>query len=216
MTIAEVLRQAGYRTYMSGKWHVTHDRFLGAEASRHNWPCQRGFDRFYGIIGGGGSYFSPDSLTRDNTRISAGDAFYLTDALSEAALSMLGEHFLSPNDQPFFLYLSYTAPHFPVHAKPEDIEKYRGKYLMGWDRLRSERHERMISEGIVDQSWILSDRDTDIPAWADLSSGQKAEMDLRMVIYAAQIDCMDQGIGRVLASLEKSGSLENKVNWLWT
>lgn len=211
VTIAEVLRESGYRTYMSGKWHLCHDRYLEPEGPKHNWPCQRGFDHYFGILRGGSSYFNPRSLTRDNTQIEPWEDFYLTDAFSDAAVDFIDGHFEKGSDQPFFLYLSYTAPHFPIHAKPGDIAKYRGKYQQGWERLRSERHERMKAEGLVDSSWGLSDRDVDIPSWDDLSSEKKREMDLRMAIYAAQIDCMDQGIGRVIETLRRQKALENTV-----
>jgi arylsulfatase len=140
-----------------------------------------------------------------------GDGFYMTDAFTDHAVKMVGEASARPN--PFFLYLAYTAPHWPLHALPEDIEKYRGKYMKGWDALRAERHEKQLSSGIVDRRWKLSPRDAGVPAWADLPQKQREEWDLRMAVYAAQVDRMDRGIGRVLDSIEKAGRLDNTIVW---
>ena len=132
-TIAEVLKPAKYSTYLSGKWHVTPKIYPGS--SQHNWPRQRGFDRFYGTIHGAGSFFDPNSLTRQNTLISPyadkeyePDVFYYTDAINDHATRFINEH---KGEDPFFLYIAHTAPHWPMHALPEDIEKYKGRYDAG-------------------------------------------------------------------------------------
>ena len=211
VTIAEILQQAGYATYMSGKWHLTLDRDMGPEGPTDNWPRQRGFDRYFGILSGGGSYFTPTTLTLDNTRIEASGDFYLTDAISDHAVDFLREHPRSKPSSPFFLYVAYTAPHFPIHARPADIEKYRGSYRKGWEHLRAERYARLLELGLISDSWTLSPPDSDIADWDSLTPGKKKEMDLRMAIYADQVDSMDQGIGRILAALDQMGVADDTL-----
>jgi arylsulfatase len=201
-TIAELLRLAGYRTLMVGKWHVTH-----LKGGEKNWPLQRGFERFFGLIGSVRSYYDPPTLTRDNTPVKAGKGFYLTDALTDQAIAYLNEFAKKP--EPFFLYVAYTAPHWPLQALPEDVARYRGKYRAGWDALRQARHKRMIEMGLVDPRWPLAPRDPEAPAWE--KAEHKDWQDLRMAVYAAQIDRMDQGIGRILKSLRASGQEENTL-----
>jgi arylsulfatase len=196
VTIAEALRPAGYRTLMAGKWHVTRDL-----KNHANWPRQRGFDRFFGTITGAGSFYDPVSLTRENTPIEAGKDFYYTDALSDQAVSYIDEYAKQP--EPFFLYLAYTSPHWPLHALEADAAKYKGRYKDGWDALRLERHRRMIGMGLVDKRWPLTPRDASVPAWND--AGHKAWQQRRMEVYAAQVETMDRGIGRVMASLRRAG-----------
>jgi len=210
VTIAEVLKQAGYSTYITGKWHLTYDGYQ--DGPKHNWPCQRGFDRFYGTIAGSGSYFKPDKLTKNNTRIYAPDeGHYYTDAISNYAADFITEHDQLNGDKPFFLYVAYTCPHWPLHAKQKDIEKYKGKYLKGWDVLRAERHKRMLKMGIVDKAWPITPRDENVQAWDNIEPAERKLWDLRMAVYAAQIDCMDQGIGRTISALEKTGKLNNTL-----
>lgn len=206
MTIAELLRKGGYRTYHAGKWHVGG---LGRNDAR-NHPMNRGFDRVYGS-GGGGNYFALSPLYLDKKSMQPGEDFYATDAFSDRAVRFIEEHGLEHKDRPFFLHLCYTAPHFPLHAKPNDIAKYRGKYREGWDALRRNRHERMKKLGIVQQDWPLSPRDPVAKAWGEVPEGEREEWDLRMAVYAAMIDCMDQGIGRVLQVLDRIGAAENTL-----
>jgi len=128
VTIAEVLKQAGYSTYMTGKWHLTYDKYW--DGPKHSWPRQRGFDRFYGTIAGGGSYFNPNALTRDNTRIKApAKGYYYTDAISDNAVKFITEHNRSNGDKPFFIYVPFTAVHYPIVEPQERIDKYDGKPL---------------------------------------------------------------------------------------
>jgi arylsulfatase len=204
VTIAEVLKQAGYSTYMSGKWHVT--KYRQPEGPKHNWPCQRGFDRFFGTIHGAGSFFDPCSLTRDNTQIPPGDGFYYTNAISDNAVTYIREH---KADNPFFMYVAYTATHWPMHALPEDIARYNGRYDGGWDALRAERHKRMIKMGIVDKNWKITPRDKAVPPWAEAKD--KAWFARRMEVYAAMLDCMDQGIGRIISELKRSGRFDDTL-----
>ena len=212
VTIAEVLKQAGYATYMSGKWHVTKHR--GPDGPKYNWPRQRGFDRFFGTIHGAGSFYDPCSLTRDNTQIPPGsDDFYYTNAISDNAVKFVREHAArvpakrGPN--PFFMYVAYTAPHWPMHALPEDIAKYKGRYARGWDALRVQRHRRMIEMGIVQSKWKLTDRDSRVPPWEQAENKQWHQR--RMEVYAAMVDCLDQGIGRIVSELRKADDFENTL-----
>ncbi len=206
VTIAEVLREAGYGTFMSGKWHVTrhfHD-------PTHNWLCQRGFDEFYGILTGACSFFQPNTLTLDNEHIEPPPGpFFLTDAISDQAASQVRRHVEQRPEQPFFQYIAYTAPHWPLHAHPEDVARYRGRFDRGWDALREERLQRLIEMGIIHPDWRLSPRDPTQPPWQE---AQDKEWQVRrMEVYAAQIDRMDQGIGRVLEALRETGQWENTV-----
>ncbi len=204
VTIAQVMKSAGYSTYMAGKWHVT--PYKNPEGPKHNWPLQRGFDRFFGTIHGAGSFYDPNSLTLDNTMIPPWEDFYYTDAITDYAAKYITEH---QTDNPFFMYVSYTAAHWPMHAKPSDIAKYEGRYDTGWDALRRERHARMIDLGLVDKRWPLTPRDEQVPAWED--EPMKEWQTRRMEVYAAMVDCMDQGIGRIIATLEAKGLLDNTL-----
>jgi arylsulfatase len=208
VTIAEVLKQAGYSTYMSGKWHVT--KSIKPDGDKHNWPLQRGFDRFFGTIHGAGSFYDPNTLTRDNTQIVPdSDDFYYTNAISDNAVKFIAEHKSRNPDEPFFMYVPYTAPHWPMHALPEDIARYKGRYDGGWDALRAERHKRMIEMGIVESKWKITPRDKAVPPWAEAKDKQWFAR--RMEVYAAMVDCLDQGVGRIVSELKKAGSFENTL-----
>lgn len=209
VTMAEVLRNQGYRTYMSGKWHISSELNTPSDS----WPKQRGFDHFYGTIIGAGSFYDPNTLTRGNENIEHEAKedldFFYTDAISDQAVNYIEEHQKTAPDQPFFQYVAYTAPHWPLHAHEEDIEKYKGRFDEGWDVLREKRMKRMKAMGIIDDSWDLSDRDPSQPAWEEASD---KEWRLRcMEVYAAQIDRMDQGIGRIMDSLKNTGQLDNTL-----
>ena len=211
VTIAEVLRQAGYTTYMSGKWHVTKQvgHWSGNQnlTSKHNWPCRRGFDRFYGTIHGAGSFFDPITLTRDNTPIEPEtDSYYYTDAISDNTVKYINEN---KTNRPFFCYVAHTAPHWPLHALPEDIAKYKGRYDKGWDALRAERLERMIKMGIIKPDWKLTARDPRVQPWEQAAN--KEWQVRRMEVYAAQIDSVDQGVGRIVSALKKTGRFDNTL-----
>ena len=205
-TIAEMLRANGYHTYMSGKWHV-------GEKPEH-WPRRRGFDRYFGLISGASSYYE---IIRDQPRIRAmarddtpwsppAEGFYMTDAFTDHALEFLEEH---PLGDPFFLYLAYTAPHWPLHALPEDIARYRDRYTGGWDVLRHERYRRQLDLGLIDSTWGLPPRPQHLPAWED--EPNKQDWAHRMAVYAAMVDRMDQGIGRIIDQLRTMGVLNNTL-----
>ena len=210
-TIAEVLGPAGYRTYMTGKWHVT--RNVGPEGPKDNWPLQRGFDRYYGTIQGGGSYYDPTSLTRGNTQISPfndpeydPETFYYTNAISDNAVKFIQEHNEATPEDPFFLYVAYTSAHWPMHALPEDTERFKGKYKGGYTAIREARFERMKEMGLIDPDWELSPQ---AMQWEDVDS---QEWEQRcMEVYAAMIYRMDAGIGDIVAFLEESGQLDNTL-----
>jgi arylsulfatase len=211
VTIAEVLRPAGYGTYMAGKWHVTGNIKPGG--AKDNWPCQRGFDRFYGTIHGAGSFYDPNSLTRDNTQISPyadeqykPKKFYYTDAISDHAVRFIADHFDKHADKPMFMYVAYTAAHWPMHALEKDIAKYRGKYDGGYEPIRKARFERLRKMGMINRDWPLSPQAGDWDAVAD-----KAWEARCMEVYAAMVDCMDQGIGRIVAELKKQDQLDNTL-----
>ncbi len=202
-TIAQVLKSAGYQTGMAGKWHVT-----PVNESKQNWPLQRGFDRYYGIIHGAADYFNPATLTYGNDPVKpAGSGFYLTDAIGDYAVRFLDEFSRKPD--PFFLYTAFTAPHWPLHAHAEDIRKYQGRYKSGWDQLREERHNRQLQMGMLPKRWDLSARDTHVPAWKD--TPDQAWQSRRMEVYAAMVDRMDQNVGRILAKLKETGRERNTL-----
>jgi arylsulfatase A-like enzyme len=209
VTIPEALRTNGYRSYMSGKWHVASNLTEPTES----WPMQRGFDAFFGTIIGAGSFYDPNTLTRGNENIEheAQDdkEFFYTDAISDQAAAYIREHAQEHAEQPFFQYVAYTAPHWPLHAHDSDIAKYKGRFDAGWDALREARLKRMVDAGIIDKSWALTERDPTQPAW--LQAEHKQWLARCMEVYAAQIDRMDQGIGRILDALEQTGQLDNTL-----
>ena len=207
VTMAELLGEVGYHTYMAGKWHLGYH-------GKEKWPRQRGFDRFYGSIAGATSYFKPQGdrgITLDNENLDPPTApdYYTTDAFTDYALKFLDSR---EDDRPFFLYLAYTAPHWPLHAREEDIAKYVGKYRdIGWDKLREQRLARQKELGIVDASVQLPPRDEGARAWSELNENQRSQLDYRMAVYAAMVDRMDQNIGRVVNWLEQKDQLENTL-----
>lgn len=208
-TIAEVARSAGYSTFLTGKWHVSQN--INDDGPKTSWPLQRGFDRYYGTIQGAGSYFDPAALCRDNHLISPfrdaaykTDSFYYTDAITHEAIRFIKERDAS---KPFFLYVTYTAAHWPLHAKPADIAKYKGKYDKGWDVIRDARFNKLRHEGLISNNTELAP--ADYPGW---NNGiDKAVQAARMEVYAAIIDDMDQGIGAIREALKQQGIDNNTV-----
>ena len=208
VTIAEALGGAGYRTLMCGKWHVGGD-FEPREADSwrvgdvdHPSPRQRGFDRFFGMLDGVASFFHPHFLMEDDQRVEiTGDDFYLTDAISGKACDMIAE--AAADEVPFFLYLAYNAPHWPLHAPAEDIARYEGVYNRGWDGIRTARHENMIAAGVLENPWDISPRDAEAPPWEGVDDRDWEAA--RMAVYAAMVDRMDAGVGRILGELGRLG-----------
>lgn len=211
LTIAEVLKSVGYNTYMSGKWHLTRSYDETMSSDKHNWPLQRGFDRFFGTIPGGGSFFTPNGLATGNDIINPDQPFYYTDAISDSTVNFIRENVEKGSENPFFIYVAYTAPHWPLHAIENDIERYKGNYDKGWDLLREERFNRMKELGIIPKNTILTERHKDASAWYSIPKRLKPELARRMEVYAAQIDNMDQGIGRIIEELEKNGEIDNTI-----
>ena len=212
VTIAEVLGSAGYQTSLSGKWH------LGSSSPRR--PVDRGFDEYYGLMDGCCNFFNPvqpdpqykggrvrvfghnDQLIEEFP-----EDFYTTDAFSDHAAATIRRY--AALQRPFFVHVCYTAPHYPLHAKPQDIAKYKGKYGMGWFELRRQRHGRQLEMGLLDPQWKLAPEDPHAVPWEGVSHRDLWE--LRMSVYAAMIDCMDQGIGRILAALQDTNTARNTL-----
>jgi arylsulfatase len=208
VTIPQALKRNGYRTYMSGKWHVASSLTKPTDT----WPLQRGFDEFYGTIIGAGSFYDPNTLTRGNDNVeheARAPGFFYTDAISDQAVAYMDKHQREHAGTPFFEYVAYTAPHWPLHAHDDDIAKYRGRFDKGWDRLRAERLDKLVDWGILHAAWKLSPRDPTQPPWED--ADHKAWLLRCMEVYAAQVDRMDQGIGRILRSLERHGVLDDTL-----
>lgn len=214
VTIAEALQAGEYRTGMCGKWHVG-GNYWGRDKTQvigkkgYPTPMQRGFEHFYGILEGAGDYYNPITLIEDGKWITPKpeDDFYFTEQISSKACGMIRD--FARGQEPFFLYLSYTAPHWPLHAREEYIAKYKGKYLCGWQEIRKRRYARQIELGIVQPGWDLSVPDEDVPDWND---AEDKEFEARkMAVYAAQVEQMDAGIGQVLHELERTGKLDNTL-----
>jgi arylsulfatase len=217
-TIAEVLHDAGYHTSMVGKWHLS----AGPKTPR---PTDRGFDEFYGMIGGFNSFFQEDPfytrLPADRAkREYAKDKFYSSDAFGDYSLDFLAE--ARKSKKPWFQYLAFNAPHFPLHAKQEDIAKYAETYQIGWDKLREQRHARQIELGLLAKQTPLSplspfqtrkdfERTGMNPAWDTLDADRQLDLARRMAIFAGMVTCMDRNIGRVVDDLKKNGELDNTL-----
>jgi arylsulfatase len=201
VTIAEVLRETGYGTYMAGKWH------LGAKGLPH----QRGFDKAY--VYPGGDYFAKKGIKLNGTDIapsSFGNDYYSTDDMTTRAIGLLENHMSQTPDKPFFLYMAYTAPHFPLHAKEADIAKYKGRFDRGWDALREEKFERMKKLGVIDSRWELPPLEASAAySWA--KEPNKAWRLRAMEVYAAMVDCMDRNIGRLVSAVENAGQLDDTM-----
>jgi len=204
VTLAEALRPAGYHTWMAGKWHVG-----TAEGLR---PLDRGFERYYGIVRGASNYWKPDPdklLMDGRTAIpDPGEGFYTTDAFTDNAIRFIEEQH---DEDPFFLYLAYTSPHWPLHAPADIVARYRGKYRGGWDQLREERLAHQHASGLLEKSVKLTPRDEAVPAWEEVPVERREVMDHRMAIYAAQIERMDWNIGRVVETLRRRGQIDNTL-----
>ena len=211
-TVAELLRAAGYRTMMTGKWH------LGKRPEE--WPVRRGFDRSFVQINGAMNYFGGNSgdgprepmALDDQAYTPPHDGFYSTDAFTDHAIEFLNEAVKASPAKPFFLYLPYNASHWPLQAPDADIEKYRGKYDQGWQAVRKERLGRMIKLGIVPAGQEMSpmDRGAQKP-WDQLTDDQRKQWARRMEVYAAQTEHMDRAIGRLLDELKRLGVEENTL-----
>jgi arylsulfatase len=224
ITLAEGLKSVGYNTMAVGKWHV--GRWGGPDEASGT-PTQRGFDRYYGFLGGCINFFTgvecggaTDTWRRDGEPIpvpgETEEGFYATRAFTDQAIDYVDE--AAQDDNPFFLYLAYNAPHYPLHAPEETIEKYRGRFRDGWEALRKERFQKMQELGIVSEEWDLSPPNAtpapqypEIPEWDELSKERRWSEDLKMAVYAAMIDEMDRGIGRLMKKLDRVGEKDNTL-----
>ena len=210
-TIAELLKPVGYHSYAVGKWHVT--RHAEAAGPKHNWPLQRGFEGFYGTIHGAGSFYDPSSLVRGNQMISTyadaeykPETYYYTDAITDNAISFLRQHRQQHQQQPFFLYVAYTAAHWPMHALPADIARYRGRYDQGYQPIRDARFRRAAELGLIAADQPMA------PGFGNWNAQpDKVWEAAGMEVYAAMIDRMDQGIGRLMQELQQSGQTEQTL-----
>jgi arylsulfatase len=211
VTLGEVMQQCGYRTALCGKWHLGRDKI--------NHPFYRGFDSFYGLLDGCCNFFNPaqpdPKYKGGRTRVFGENDklitdfptdFYTTDAFTSSAIEAI--YAADRVKQPFFIHLTYTAPHYPIQAKPADIAKYRGKFSGGWDAMRENRFKRQQEMGLAAESWKLSQGESQSYAWAD--ADQDFE-DHRMAVYAAMIESVDQNIGRLLQTLAQTGHDEDTL-----
>ncbi|MEJ7691491.1 sulfatase-like hydrolase/transferase [Daejeonella sp.] len=225
VTLAEVLKTAGYQTGMIGKWHLSntqaqtpkekHLAWLNHQTSYplfsplNQYPVNRGFDKFYGTIWGVVNFFDPFALVNGTQPVqSVAKDYYYTDAINDSASNYV-RHF-SEKKSPFFLYVAHTAPHWPLHALPQDIEKYKDVYKSGWDVIRNARYKKMINEG------LFNAKQTPLPGRWDQQTKwpENADKDwdaYAMAVRAAMIDRMDKGIGRIIQTLKETGQLDNTV-----
>ncbi len=225
VTLAEVLKSAGYQTGMTGKWHVSntivqknaqdqldwlnHKKEFGDFSPVEQYPTSRGFDRYFGNIWGVVDFFDPFSLVSGTKPVSkVPKNYYHTDAISDTTVAYIKS--FAKSKSPFFLYVAHTAPHWPLMALPEDIEKYKDTYKGGWDAIRKARYDRMVNMGLIDpKTTKLSARFKSDLSW---EANPDKEWDARaMAVHAAMIDRMDQGIGRMIQTLRETGQLENTL-----
>lgn len=204
LTIPQVLKSADYHTLMVGKWH------LGMQ-DKNTWPLQRGFDRFYGGLSGAFNYFKPGGdrgLTRGNESIQPPDDFYATDTFTDEACRMITD-VSKADDKPFFLYLAYNAPHWPLNAKPADYKKYRGRYTGGWEKLMKARLKKQKAIGLFEGDNIPAPHVG--PKWDSLNDQKRDDLDSIMAAYAGCIDSIDQNVGKLTRHLKKVDRFENTV-----
>lgn len=225
VTLAEVLKSSGYHTGMSGKWHVSNTVVQQTPEQQLNWlnhheehplfspldqyPTNRGFEKYFGNIWGVVDFFDPFSLVNGTEPVrEVPKNYYHTDAINDTASAYIKSW--SKQDRPFFLYVAQTAPHWPLHALPEDIEKYKNTYTVGWEAIREARQKRMIQTGLIDSvSYPLSQRYADDLSWED--NPDKAWDARAMAVHAAMVDRMDQGVGRIIQTLKETGELDNTL-----
>ena len=228
VTIAEALGEAGYQTAMAGKWHLSRTQAFQDRQKQLDWlnhqsepdrtfapvetyPINRGFQRHFGPIWGVVNYFDPFSLVEGETPIEeVPDDFYMTDAITQKSIDYI--HEMSQSDAPFFLYVAHTAPHWPLHAKPEDIAKYEKTYREGWHKLRDERYERQVAMGLIDpETFPKPELQGHGDDWEALDEATREHMSQLMAVHAGMIDCVDQGVGRIIDTLKETGRLDNTL-----
>ena len=202
VTIAELIKKAGYNTGMVGKWH------LGMDPKKDG-PIQRGFDSFYGTMTGAGSFWNPYTLTRNTEATEPDDDdYYYTDKIGSEAVTQIED--FAKSDKPFFQYVAFTAAHWPLHAPEKSIQKYLKRYEGGWDQLRKDRYARMLKMGIIDKErWPLPEREPRVNDWETVD--HKTWHIRNQAIYAAMVDHMDQAVGRIVTALKRTGQFENTL-----
>ena len=199
-TIAENLKSNGYATFMSGKWH------LGSQTGER--PAQRGFDRSYTLLAGASDYYRPSTLYVDDVPVKPDEPdYYTTYHISDNAVNYIKE----AGNKPFFLYLAYNAPHWPLQAPKAEVDKYIDFYMQGWDVLRQARFEQQKAMGIISPQTVLQPRDYRVPAWDSLSEDEKRSWAVKMSVYAAMVNIVDQGVGKVIKTLEEKNILDNTI-----
>lgn len=210
VTFGDVARSAGYLSAMTGKWHVGH-------REKKHFPRARGFDRFYGIPEGGGFYFqvkdgrtivlNDDVLASPENPLP--DGWYSTDAWVDAGLKFVDEAIQA--EKPFLWYIAHNAPHFPLQAPAEDIDKFRGKYQAGWGSVSKRRYDRQMELGLIKPEWKKSKRPKGVANWSKLSDDDKRRYDDLMAAYAACVHHMDQSVGVLIDGLKSRGQFDNTV-----
>ena len=199
LTVAEVMQHNGYFTAMTGKWHLNKE------------PTDRGFQRYFGHLSGATNFFTGDDTFRLNGEKWSGfdDDFYTTDANVDYAIQFIDEAL--KEKKPFFQYIAFNAPHYPLQAKEQDVKKYKGRYAPGWDKVRRARYQRQIEMSLINDKHALSPRPDYIPAWEELTPEERAWEESRMEVFAAMVDCVDQNVGRLVSYLKKRGAYENTL-----
>ena len=199
VTVGEALRPAGYHTMMVGKWHLDSE------------PTRRGFTRYFGHLNGATNFFTGDESFRlDAEKFTVPEnGFYTTDAKTDYAIEFLDE--AKQKETPFLLYLAYNAPHYPLHVKQPDFEKYAGRYDAGWDAVRAKRFSKQQALGLLPNNVQLSPRPSDVKAWSSLSDEDKHWESERMTAFAGMVDCLDQNIGRLVQHLTDKGMIDNTI-----
>lgn len=217
-TLAESLRAGGYATFMVGKWHLTLESRLHDGADKSSWPLQRGFDRYFGSMDGFTSLHHPHRLVADNSPLDVPEFpedYFLTDELTDRAIGMIDDLRANDDAKPFFLYYAHVSVHGPIQAKAVDIDKYRGRYEAGWNRLREERFARQRRAGIVPEHAALPADDlpesAGIRAWNSLTDAERELFARHMEVYAAAVDEIDQSVGRLVSRLAELGELDNTI-----
>ncbi|MCJ0903694.1 arylsulfatase [Rhodococcus sp. ARC_M6] len=217
-TLAETLRDAGYATMAVGKWHLCKDNDDHDGAPMQSWPLQRGFERFYGFLGGMTDLHNPPAILRGNEQVSPDEyppGYYFTDDITDEAIRMLKSVKASDPTKPAFLYVAHGAVHAPLHAKPVDIEKYRGTYSQGWDALRESRFAKQLHLGVIRDGTRLAPRNTEegdnVVAWDSLTADEQMVFARYMEVYAAMVDSVDQSLGRIRKTLEDLGEWDNTI-----
>jgi arylsulfatase len=218
VTLPEALRAGGYATYMVGKWHLSKDADQSDAGPRSSWPCQKGFDRFYGILDAFTNLHHPHRLVADNHPVEVDtypEGYFFTDDITDQAIAMVRAGKAADPTKPFFLYVAHGAVHAPLHAQPDDIAAHRGRYDGGWDELRRQRYERQLQMGVVPEGVELAPRNheegDEVQPWDELPPEQQELFARHMEVFAGMVTSVDRSTGRLLAALDELGELDNTI-----